>query len=1124
MQFGVLGAVEARPAPAGAPLELGSPLQRVLLGLLLTEPGRPVSLDRIVDQLWGDAPPADPDASVQTYVSRLRRALGAQVVERTPSGYRLAVAPGDVDAGQFAELAAAAHDLLAAGDPARAVEAADRALALWRGPVALEDAGDREFAVAVRTRLDALRDACQEDRITALLQLGRAAEAVADAEGLVAVHPLRERPWVLLIEALHAAGRAADALARYTQVRRLLDEELGVEPGEALRAAQARVLRNEAPDVPAPPARPDPAAPARPGLVGRAEEVAVLRDLLAALPRSGPRFVLLDGEAGIGKTRLATEAAAAAAAAGARVAWGRCHEDDDAPALWPWQQIVSALTGTAERLGGTDDGAFAAFERVLQTLVSASARGPVVVVVDDLHWADPASLRLLSFLAVELQHGPVAVLATCRAEVRDPALGRVRATLARTSGFLQLRLGPLGPAETGRLVEGIVGDGNGLDDGALADLHERSGGNPFFATELARMLGVDDDSPAVPPGVRDVVDRRLAGLPENARAVLRLAATVGQRFDVSLLQRAGDPGDDDALADALDAASEADLIRPAGRGRLAFAHALVRETLLAETPELRRSRLHARVAAALAEHADPFARAHHLVSGRPFTDARATVAACAAAAERAAADHAHESAARWWERALAALDADPAGEPPALRQELLLRAGTTMARAGSFASAQQLLGAVIDSALERDDVDTAALAADQLWGIGGLWFPVTYNTYPEHLIARLEALLAAIGDVDGPARVRTLATLATLCHYGPDRGRGVRDAARALAIARRTGRPDLIATALTAQLAALWLPGHERELIATATELLTLTGQDERPELAVQALSRRGVARLALGDVDGDAEDLAAAWELAGRHELPLIHAQLVSMQAARAMLAGSFDLAMELIDRASALNQRTQLYTQSWQEVVMRAFVWIDQGCLPERMASVSPDAAGPDGGGGDTLLTTLTLLQAGRPVEAAAVMAERDAFARMPMQWDWLSLTCWQAQIASDLAVFPEVRLEEGLLDRLADDLLPFAEQLAIQGGIGALGPVGVYLGRVEAAAGRRESAEAHLRESIEVAERHGFRPPLAKARLALAELLAARGARAEAAAEAVQARAVAQEIGMRLVADGAARLAHE
>ncbi len=251
MLYGVLGPVEVRPVASGPPLDLGSPLQRVLLGLLLTEAGAPVAADRIVEALWGDAPPADPEASLHTYVSRLRRVLepgraagGApRVLLRTPAGYRLAVSPGDVDAGRFAALVATARERLAAGDAAAALAAADDALALWRGPVALADAGDREFAVRARDRLAEQRLACREDRLAALLALGRAAEAAADAEALVAEQPLRERPWAVLVDALVAAGRTADALARYADVHRLLGEELGVAPGPELRAAQARALR-----------------------------------------------------------------------------------------------------------------------------------------------------------------------------------------------------------------------------------------------------------------------------------------------------------------------------------------------------------------------------------------------------------------------------------------------------------------------------------------------------------------------------------------------------------------------------------------------------------------------------------------------------------------------------------------------------------------------------------------------------------------------------------------------------------------------------------------------------------------------------------------------------------------
>jgi hypothetical protein len=247
-------------------------------------------------------------------------------------------------------------------------------------------------------------------------------------------------------------------------------------------------------------------------------------------------------------------------------------------------------------------------------------------------------------------------------------------------------------------------------------------------------------------------------------------------------------------------------------------------------------------------------------------------------------------------------------------------------------------------------------------------------------------------------------------------------------------------------------------------------------------------------------------------------------MQAARAMLVGSLDVAMELVDRASGLNQRTQLYTRLWQDLVMRAFIWIDQGCLPQRLAEMDVENARRDGGGGSALLTSIALLQAGRARDAAAVVVVEDALVPLPLQWDSLSNTCWQAFVAAELAADPAVRLDPAVPAAIADRLLPFADHLAIQGGIGALGPVGVYLGPVEAAAGRTADAEAHLRAGIAMAERHGMRPALARGRLALAELLCVQGAGSEAAAEALAALAVAEDVGMELAARRARRLAHE
>jgi tetratricopeptide (TPR) repeat protein len=340
----------------------------------------------------------------------------------------------------------------------------------------------------------------------------------------------------------------------------------------------------------------------------------------------------------------------------------------------------------------------------------------------------------------------------------------------------------------------------------------------------------------------------------------------------------------------------------------------------------------------------------------------------------------------------------------------------------------------------------------------------------------------------------------------------------ALAGARRTGRVDLLRTALVAQLGAYWVPGSERDVVAAADELLAVTREDERPEMVVLALVRRAVARMTLGDVDGDAEDLAAAWELARRHELPLVHAQLVGMQAARAMLSGALEAAEELVDRTFALVQRTQLYTQSWQDLVMRSFIWIDQGCLAARLPEAAAGVDARSGADSGVLLTAIALLEGGQAGAAAAEMDRADGWRAFPPQWDWLALTCWQAYAAAELAASP-VGIDPAVPAAIADRLLPFADQLAVQGGIGAQGPVALLLGRAEAACGRLADAERHLRHAVALSDRHGLRPSLARGLLALASV---RADREEAVALARRALAVAEEVGMALVARDARRLA--
>ncbi len=286
MRFRILGPLEVS-SPDGTPVAVGGPRPRALLVLLLVHAGRPVSVERLIVAQYGDDPPAGAANAVQAQVSRLRRSLGADLIELDAGGYRLAVAPEDVDLHQFEQWARDGRRLLAADDHGRAATILRDALGLWRG-TALVD-----LPHADTTRWDELRLAATEDLVEAELALPDGAQ-IAELRALVTAHPLRERLRGQLMRALTAAGRQAEALAEYEDVRGLLAGELGADPSPELAAVHLAILRAEQPvrrGVPA----------TLTGFVGRGAELERL-DLLR-----GNRLVTILGPGGTGKTRLAVE-------------------------------------------------------------------------------------------------------------------------------------------------------------------------------------------------------------------------------------------------------------------------------------------------------------------------------------------------------------------------------------------------------------------------------------------------------------------------------------------------------------------------------------------------------------------------------------------------------------------------------------------------------------------------------------------------------------------------------------------------------------------------------------------------------------------------------------------------
>lgn len=436
MEIGLLGAVEV--TVDGSPVPIGGQRLRAVLARLALDAGRMVTVNTLVDAVWGDDPPAGAVNALQSLVSRLRRTLPAGAVESAPAGYRLTLDADAVDVRRFEHLAAAGRRALEGGDPPGATALLRDALALWRGP-ALADVGDAPFRDAVVTRLEGARLGAIEDRIQADLELGRHAEVVPELETLTAEHPLRERPHAQLVLALNGSSRQADALAAFDRIRRRLVDELGVDPGPVLAGAYSTVLGGP---TPAPsgttpsrtPVAAKPAAPGAPGraggthprpargnlrpqltsFVGRRAELSEVAALLAT-----ERLVTLIGPGGAGKTRLAEESGARLAEHNPGGVWvvplAPVGEGDEVP--------QAVLSGLGRRQSNLLDGKLSSIEKnapqdVDAILVKALSAGPTLLVLDNCeHLLEPVATLAYSLL---LDCPELRIIATSREPLGVP--------------------------------------------------------------------------------------------------------------------------------------------------------------------------------------------------------------------------------------------------------------------------------------------------------------------------------------------------------------------------------------------------------------------------------------------------------------------------------------------------------------------------------------------------------------------------------------------------------------------------------------------------------------------------------------------------------------------------------
>ncbi|MEO3873945.1 BTAD domain-containing putative transcriptional regulator [Nonomuraea sp. B12E4] len=1107
--FRVLGPVEAYEHDDE--LDLGGLRQRAVLARLLVARGQVVPVDTLLYDLWDDDAAKGAQSGLQVYISRLRRVLEPgrprggpnRLLVTVASGYALRVAPDQVDALRFEQLVRAAGEHLEESDPQSARGRLEKALGLWRG-TPYSDFADQQWAEAEVNRLAELRVVARERHADTGLRLGLHAETVPDLEALTTEHPLREEGWRLLALGLYRCGRQGDALAALRRARNMLADELGIDPGPALRKLESDIL-SQAPELelaaPARPPRPAPVSdtwPPRPAtpveppplepepFVGRDTELA---RLTTAASRTG-RFqvALVTGVAGAGKTTLLRQLESRLATDGWITSSGACPDSSATPPGWAWVEILRTLTETtgageyAQLLAPLLDdaapdpdedevsGGFRLHRAVGGYLAGVARRAPVLLTLEDLHWADDQTLALLRALPSLLATSRVLLVVTCRESELDDRQSDVLAALARLSP-VRVGLSGLDPKAVAELVKATCV--REIDEDAVESIVERTGGNPFFVRETVRLLdaeGAADRASAtevlsrVPSGVRDVLRRRISRLPSGAQQILLQAAVIGRDVDLDVLVAVA--VDEESVIEAVEAALLAGLVTEPGPGLLRFDHDLVRDTIYSDASRLRRTRLHAAVASVIEQRtpSDVAALAHHYFLADA---AEKAVHYAGLAAEQAERRFAHREAATLWEQAIAAFDRshndDQGGaqepEPAKERLRLMLRQIRALALCGDMTAARLLRRQAMDAALPLGDLEiTAKVAASLAVPHKGMARDFTRTAW--EIVDVTEKALMELPAGEQRLRASLLTTLALELEGSSSPERGRQASLEALELARQSGDPALIAAALSGRLRQSYdIPAVDsRESIGRELlEVAQRSGQMATQALAHLVLLECAAARGEFAVAD---EHAAAADRLARQYDLSAPAAVVVWYAGQRLMIAGDYEGAERTYREAARMTQRAGML-EGRQDLPL-----ITQFCLhlvAGRAAETVDLLADKHMGGSKWTLDAyaLALASAGHLNDARAVAATRP-----PVRPDFLYELAMTWRALAGMLLDDRERMVD-----CYDKLKPFADRVAGAGtGVVALWPVALTLGDLAVRLGQPDAARDHYNKALEVAGRVG------------------------------------------------------
>jgi hypothetical protein len=783
-------------------------------------------------------------------------------------------------------------------------------------------------------------------------------------------------------------------------------------------------------------------------MAGRDRECAELAAAVEHAARGTGRAVLVLGEAGMGKSTVADWLLMLARDAGFRCARAGCSAAG-MPALWPWRR---ALAGVAGELPWQDASAPAAqadrqllAAAVVDAVASAAREQPLLVVLEDLHWADPATLLVARAVADAIPALPVMLVLTSRDDPAD-AMPDSREQLAELStGVRRMLLPPLDPPSVAALAASELG--SELPEQEVRELSARTGGNPFFVREVLRLRAAHgaDSALVVPRGVREVLERRIARLSQPCATVLGLAAvaaeTSGDVIETDLLD-AADPGS------LLDEAVAAQLLDGTGSG-YRFRHALIREVIEGALPGAERGRLHAAVARRLEQRVDPppSRLAYHWSCAAGAGAAERAGFWSLRAARAAMSDFGFEAAAGHFRRALATTGTD--------RIAVSVELGEALQLAGDTAAARNVLLDAADAATAAGrPVDLAAAALAIGGGLAGFEVPIS-DDRQAGLLERADAAMPA-AEVAMRAAVRGRLSLARAGAVPlPERIALAEDAVR---LAGRAGDPAVESAVLAAYCDAIAGPDYVARRIAAAERMVELIGAGRVGALhdrATALLARRLllVAHLENGDLAAADEQALAYEHVAARLGIPLYGWLPEIWRGMRALLAGDPDEALRRADAAADIGRRAGSVNAELMVFTVRLQAHLDRGTPGDYAADVRAvvEQLGPLGMPPMYLAAPARLLlAAGDAGPARSVLrAFRSGTAdSMPKDAEWLESQWSMADLAIDLD-------DRTAADGLYEALLPYADLWAVDGIGGAVfgtiaeqvGRLGRHLGRVDA-----------------------------------------------------------------------------